>query len=58
MENCAFTDEEIEVFSRRRRGASVVAIALEMNISVSAVERRISSIKRKIEEEKRYESGT
>lgn len=42
----------------RRRGASIVSISLEMKMSESAVKRRIASIKRKVEEEKRYESGT
>jgi DNA-binding NarL/FixJ family response regulator len=42
----------------RRKGVSIVAIAMKMAISESAVKRRIHSIKEKIEEEKRYESGT
>jgi DNA-binding NarL/FixJ family response regulator len=58
MENCAFTDEEIEVFKLRRKGVSIVAISLYLQMSESAVKRRIHSIKEKIEEEKRYESGT
>lgn len=58
MENCAFTDEEIEIFVLRRKGISIVAIALKLQMSESAVKRRIHSIKEKIEEEKRYESGT
>ena len=58
MENCAFTDEEVEVFKLRRKGVSIVAIALDLKMSESAVKRRIRSIKEKIEEEKRYESGT
>ena len=40
----------------RRRNMSIVAIALEMQMSESAVNRRLVSIKEKIEEEKRYES--
>ena len=58
MENCAFTDEEAEIFKLRRKGVSIVAIALYLQMSESAVKRRIHSIKEKIEEEKRYESGT
>jgi DNA-binding NarL/FixJ family response regulator len=58
MENCAFTDEETEIFKLRRKGVSIVAIALDLQMSESAVKRRIHSIKEKIEEEKRYESGT
>lgn len=56
--NCAFTAEEEEIFALRRRGVSIVTIAMRMNISESAVNRRIASIKEKIEEENRYESGT
>lgn len=58
MENCAFTDEEAEIFRLRRKGVSIVAISLYLQMSESAVKRRIHSIKEKIEEEKRYESGT
>lgn len=48
----------MKIFDLRRRGVSIVAIALYLQMSESAVKRRIHSIKGKIEEEKRYESGT
>ena len=41
----------------RRRNVSIVAISMRMQMSESAVKRRLASIRRKIEEEKRYESG-
>lgn len=41
----------------RRRKKSIVAISLEMQMSESTVNRHLSEIKKKIEEEKRYESG-
>lgn len=41
----------------RRRKVSIVAIALAMQMSESSVNRHLASIKEKIEEEKRYESG-
>lgn len=41
----------------RRRGKSIVAIAMKTQMSESAVNRRLASIRRKIEEENRYESG-
>ena len=56
--NCAFTKEEEEIFALRRRNVSIVAIAMQMQMSESAVKRRIASIIRKIEDENRYESGT
>lgn len=42
----------------RRRNVSIVAIALAMKMSESAVKRRLTSIHKKIEDENRRESGT
>lgn len=51
ISNCPFSEEEEEIFSARRRGKSVVSIAMQMNISESTVKRRIASIKRKMARE-------
>lgn len=56
--NCAFSEDEEKIFSMRRRNVSIVAIALAMKMSESAVKRRLTSIHKKIEDENRRESGT
>ena len=48
IEECCFTDEELAVLGLRRKGKSIIAISLELNISESTVSRRIKSICRKI----------
>lgn len=48
LAECAFTDDELEVLARRRKNASLVSIALELNMSEASVSRRIKSIKDKI----------
>ena len=48
IENAGFTEDEIEVFLLRWKGKSIVAISSELHLSGSTVDRRISSIKRKI----------
>lgn len=55
---CAFTEDEVKILDMRRRNVSIVAISMRMQMSESAVKRRLASIRRKIEEEKRYISGT
>lgn len=46
---CPFTDEELIVLNLRRKGRSIVSIALETNLSTATVSRRIKAIERKIE---------
>lgn len=48
IDECPFTDEEIEILSLRRRGKSVCCIAMRMNLSERTVQRRIKSINNKI----------
>ena len=48
LAECPFTDDEKEVFDLRRKGKSIVAISLELNMSESTVSRRIKSITRKV----------
>jgi len=48
IDECPFTDEEIEILSLRRRGKSVCCISMRMNLSERTVERRIKSINNKI----------
>lgn len=49
IEQAGFTDEEVTIFLLKRRGFSIVQIALELHTSTSTIDRRISSIKRKID---------
>lgn len=51
IERCPFSDEEIEVFTLRRKGKSVIQIAFETNLSDRTVSRRLKSIKDKIDKE-------
>lgn len=46
---CNFTDDERAVFDLRVRGKSRVEIADRLNMSTATVDRRIRSIKRKID---------
>ena len=48
IHECPFTDDEKEVFDLRRKGKSIVAISLELNMSESTVSRRIKSITKKV----------
>ena len=45
---CNFTQEEREIFDLRVKDKSRVQIAMELNMTVSTVDRRIKNIKRKI----------
>ena len=47
----AFSEEEEAILAARRRGRSIVAISMEMNLSEATVKRRISSIKGKVARE-------
>ena len=48
IENCDFTDDELEILPLIRRGWSQIDIATELCISNSTLKRRIKSIKNKI----------
>lgn len=48
IEVCPFTDEELEVLRLRRKGKSRIEISMLLNISDRTVDRRISSIVKKI----------
>lgn len=51
LQRCDFSDEEIRIISMRRRGYSVVQMMMDLNLSESALYRRMQSIKNKIERE-------
>lgn len=46
---CNFTDEERQVFDLRIRDKSIVEISMALAMSVSTVNRRCQTIRRKIE---------
>jgi len=48
LEQCPFTDEEIEIFKLRRRGKSVCKMSMDMNLSERTIKRRIKSINNKL----------
>lgn len=52
IENCGFTDRQIEILNLRRRGMSIVQISMYegkyLPISTRTVDREIRKIKRKI----------
>ena len=50
IEKCNFNEEngEIEILKLRNKGKSLTSISLELNMSISTISRRISSIKNKI----------
>ena len=48
LAECPFTEDEKQVFDLRRRGKSIIAISLELNMSESTVSRRIKSITKKV----------
>lgn len=48
LDECAFTDDELDVLRLRRKNASLVSISMELNMSEATVSRRVRSIKDKI----------
>ena len=48
IENCNFTDRQLEILDLRRKGKSIIEISLEINLSESTINREIKTIKRKI----------
>lgn len=52
IENCGFTDRQIEILNLRRRGLSIIQISMyegkHLPTSTSTVDREIQKIKKKI----------
>ena len=48
VENCGFTDDELEIVELVRRGWAQIDIAEELSISLSTFSRRFKHIKQKI----------
>lgn len=48
IENCNFTDRQIEILNMRRKGLSIVRISMELFISERTINREIKNIKNKI----------
>lgn len=48
VKNCGFTDDELEVVTYLRRGWACIDIAEEINVSLSTLKRRRTSVGRKI----------
>lgn len=47
-ELCNFTEDELSVFNLKTKNKSIVEISLALNMSESAVSRRLSNIKKKV----------
>lgn len=48
LNNCCFTDRQIDIINLKRKGKSIVQISLELFISESTVKRELSKIRYKI----------
>ena len=48
IDNCGFTDREIEILNLRRKGKSIIAISLEAHLSERTILRILKKIKHKI----------
>lgn len=48
IENCGFTDRQIEILNLRRRGKSIIEISMEVNLSTRTIDRELRTIRRKI----------
>ncbi len=48
IDNCGFTDEEIVILHMRRKGKSIVQIAMDLGLSERTAQRRVKSINHKI----------
>lgn len=48
VENCNFTDRQLEILNLRRKNKSIVEISMKVHISERTVNREIKLIKRKI----------
>lgn len=48
IENCGFTDRQIEILNMRRRGMSIVEISMKIHLSPRTIDREIRKIKNKI----------
>lgn len=52
LENCNFTDEELEIFKLKCKGKSMNEISWEVGLSTTTISRRTRSIEKKIEKSK------
>lgn len=50
LNECNFTDDERAIIELRRKGVSLVGMAMRLNISRSSVSDRLASIRKKMEE--------
>ena len=48
IENCNFTERQLEIFDLRRKGKSIIEISLKLNMSEATVNRELKKIKHKI----------
>lgn len=48
IENCNFTDRQLEIFYLRRKGKTIIEISLKLNMSEATVNRELKKIKHKI----------
>lgn len=48
IENCNFTDRQLEIFDLRRKGKTIIEISLKLNMSEATVNRELKKIKHKI----------
>lgn len=48
IENCNFTDRQLEVLNLRRKGKSIIEISMLLFVSDRTIKRDIKEIKRKI----------
>lgn len=48
IENCNFTERQLEIFELRRKGKSIIEISFLVHLSTRTIDREIHKIKRKI----------
>ena len=48
IENCGFTDRQIEILNLRRRGKTIVEISMVVNLSTRTIDRELKAIRKKI----------
>lgn len=48
IENCNFTERQLEIFDLRRKGKTIIEISLKLNMSEATVNRELKKIKHKI----------
>jgi DNA-binding NarL/FixJ family response regulator len=48
LENCNFTDRQLEIFNLRRKGLTYIQMSFELHLSESTLKREVKRIKNKI----------